>query len=51
VPVVRELVALQKVARLNPTIFNKSFCGASARISSVSSSFEFNLEDSNLLEV
>ena len=44
-PVVRALVALQRVARLNPTTFHESFCGASERLSSVSYSFEINLGD------
>jgi hypothetical protein len=44
---VQALVALQKVARPNPTIFHESFCGASARLSSVSSCFEINLEGSS----
>jgi len=51
VPVIRAFVALQKVARLNPTIFHESFCGALARLSSVSSSFKINLEYVVLLGV
>ena len=35
--------ATKEVARLNPTIFHESFCGASARLSSVSFNLGINL--------